>query len=287
MFIFEITHNDDSQGPRIQVLLETWSTSLKPKVENNEQWLYLNDNEPTKYYVTVTIPSDAAFGDHLLQYKTFFRQSDQGQDYQETGSGNFRLTVVKTSTSSDSPNYLGGIMTISLIGILIYLAEKKHFLLSAFGIIPAHWRLESDKVLENQGRAKVFETIRASDGISLSQLVKETSMSKSTVRYALRVLMAFNYIVQGPNRYYYLPGKNISHLTNTQAEIIHKLESREMFRQEELARAVGLTRAGLSHQMDILIKRGDIERVKKGRQVYYRPNTKLDKPEHWWEASGN
>ena len=69
--------------------------------------------------------------------------------------------------------------------------------------------------------------------------------------------------------------------------------TKETYRQEDLARAVGMTRAGLTHQLDTLIRRGDVERIKRGRQVYYRPSGRgtpieddSEKPdEHWWDKN--
>ena len=281
--------NDDNP-PSIWVRLEDNDANFDITFADVEEEIYINDNYD--FYVNVKIPDDTTEGRYTANVMILTRQT-VAEEYNPTQGVGFELRVVTSTTKSEDSSTGYIVAGIAITGLGIFFLEKKHFLLSAFGLIPAHWRLESDEVLENDVRASVFEQVRNHDGISLSQITTKSGLSKSTVRYALRVLLAFNYIVQGPNRYYYLPGHSTSHLTHTQSTILDKLVTKEAYRQEDLARAVGMTRAGLTHQLDTLIRRGDVERIKRGRQVYYRPSgrgtpvTDESEPpgEHWWEKN--
>jgi len=287
-FWIDVTNNNNP--PRIWVKIQEDDNDFKVIIRDSEEDIYISDTH--RFFVEVEIPSDAQAGEYTIEILIMERQTE-AEEYGGSQGTAFDLTVVTeaSSSSTDSRVYLLG--GLALTGLLIIVLEKKHYLLTAFGIIPAHWRLESEQVLDNDVRARVFEEVRKQDGVSLSQITKNASLSKSTVRYALRVLLAFNYIIQGPNRYYYLPGHSTSHLTHTQSTILDTMVTKESYRQEDLARAVGMTRAGLTPQLDTLIRRGDVERIKRGRHVYYRPSGRgggQDDPgpsEHWWDKNNS
>ena len=292
-FNIRVTNNNNpSEAPRIWVLIEELDNPYPDfyiTIEDPER--AIESGSSTMYKIIIEIPSDADDGQYLFLLSLKERRDGEEYDDEHYDAMQLELNVASSpnSTTTGSTAYIAAGIAITGLGIL----EKKHYLLTAFGIIPAHWRIESEQVLDNEVRASVFEQVRTHDGISLSQITKKSALSKSTVRYALRVLLAFNYIIQGPNRYYYLPGQSTSHLTNTQTTILDKLVTKESYRQEDLARAVGMTRAGLTHQLDTLIRRGEVERIKRGRQVYYRPSGRGTPPEeeseppgeHWWDKN--
>ncbi len=230
----------------------------------------LNQAEDRRFSITIEVASSAS-EEHTTNVSIYKKRSNDPFDTYSREFTEPLVTTILPISEKDYPSISPGIAVILIIlvtGISIYMLERKRYLTKFFLI--SYWRLSKDHILTNETRNVVYESIKKSDGIGLSEVARMTNRNVWTVRYALDVLVSFDLVKKSPNRLYYPVDVKISPLTKRQQEIQSIIANhRKPIRQMEILRKISITKGALINQLKKLETNGHISRMKEGKAVFY------------------
>lgn len=159
---------------------------------------------------------------------------------------------------------------ISTGGIDISITDRFRYRTASSGLA----RTDPDGVLEQSTRKSVYNSIRASPGIGLDELVAAVSVTRSTVRYHARVLRKAGLIgsttVAGTLRF--APTETDVELAGTLSAtptrvIIDAVSEHEPASVTSIAEATERAPSTVSHHLSALEERGIVDRERAGEAV--------------------
>ena len=162
----------------------------------------------------------------------------------------------------------GGSLLATLVSVLRDWAAR---ILGLFG----YKRYSDDDPLEHETRERLYECIRDSPGVYLSEITEETGLKMGTARYHLRILEFENLVtseeIRGRRRYVPV-GTEWAELEaalhdETTARIIESLADEGPDSVTGLAERLDRDPSTITHHLDRLAEDGIVERERDGRAV--------------------
>ena len=165
----------------------------------------------------------------------------------------------------------------TLAGLATYFwgGVKKALLLPFIGL---YARITRAEVFDNSVRERIFHAIKASPGLSASDLAKAAGVSWGTTIYHLDVLEQNRMVTslrKGRHRRYFengaalsVPKETVAVLQNAvTAQVVSSIKGQPGATQKELASRVGLTPQALHWHLQRLVQVGLVQKVREGRVV--------------------
>lgn len=154
------------------------------------------------------------------------------------------------------------------------LAFVAPLLLSALALLPLYRRIEARRLAEHPARDVILRAAAERPGLHVSALAREIGQHKTTTLHHVRRLAEEGFVVverDGRALRVLLPGAPREAIRGASDRVARAVAEAPGATQSDLARTLGLTRAGAKWHLDRLVEGGNLRREEKGRAVAYFP----------------
>lgn len=188
-------------------------------------------------------------------------------------------SLVASAPAESAVISAAAIGTVGLLGALAYALQRY----GTLGALPLFSRIARSELLENKLRSDIFELIRASPGINVSEISRRLDIAWGTTTHHLHKLRAEKLVairLVARQKCYFLNGGTFTPREMdvmgavkqpTARRIADYLVSHGAVRHQDLVTALGLSPALVSYHLSKLTHSGIVQGQREGRHSVFRP----------------